>query len=1069
MKVKKPDHWMFHNLSQERYDRAFEIADLRTVHASLSGCCITEKKGEKESLRDNDYLNKIIEMLELSAIELQDSLLDNGKDNKNQFYKVCQDIFLLLRVLPLPEDEISKIKHIYKIIVFSYLGQKWESGRRFLIEKFELCRVRLDGEETWDIMLFKKIYMAFYHLIRKNDWSDLTTASTFIQELRNDQSRFEKQYLNSLEKKQLKGSSYELFGLYHLAKAVDLTAQFMINGKPSEVREQLDFHFEKAIEASEKSVNIEMNLILRMLMSTAKQMISNSIWMVTQRVNSRVTKFVHSITSSNKPVFELLYPQRLAILEKGLLDPAHKAIVVDLPTSSGKTLLAEFRILQALNQFSEENGWVVYVAPTRALVNQITMRLKRDLGAIGIIVEKMSGAIEVDSFEDNLLSDDIKFNVLVTTPEKLNLLVRDNIEEKLGGRPLALAVIDEAHNIEDKSRGLNLELLMANIKNDCTKSNFLLLTPFIPNRKQVAQWLDPDSPNAINLELSWTPNDRVIGALYPEGNRRAWKTVFETLLTSNERIQLEKKILIDDATPLNETRSNLNKTKLVVAATKQFLDRKGILAICLRPEYCWDLAIQLSDEMSEISKDEDIELVKRFISKELGKDFVLKSLLDKRIGIHHSGLPDEVKYLMEWLMERGKLRVLVATTTIAQGINFPVSTIFMASYAYPYTSHMPIRDFWNLVGRSGRTNQDSLGIVGIAVGDNEANKEQELKKVKEFVAKSTEELVSYMKKMVDDTIQIGRDFDLAEHFWKPEWSQFLQYITHMYNQCKELNDFETKSELFLRRTFGYSLINTAQKKILLEAVKQYGRKLDNNKGIATLSDATGFSMEAISQTMYKVKELGLNADSWNKSNIFSNSGNLQHLMGVMLRIPEIKSNLQDLVSGGGTITGETLARITNDWVSGKGIELIAKTHFNGDDQTSITECCRAIYSKLINSATWGLASLQKLPNSGLDFDKLSDEEKKMLKNLPAMIYYGVNTDEAILMRINNVPRSVAPFIGRKYKEENKDMYKSTTDQVSTWLNKLSDSDWDEAVKNDDISGNEYRKVWKILNGEQSIN
>ena len=50
--------------------------------------------------------------------------------------------------------------------------------------------------------------------------------------------------------------------------------------------------------------------------------------------------------------------------------------------ASGKTLIAEFRILQALNQFSDDNGWVVYVAPTRALVNQIASRLKRDLSPI---------------------------------------------------------------------------------------------------------------------------------------------------------------------------------------------------------------------------------------------------------------------------------------------------------------------------------------------------------------------------------------------------------------------------------------------------------------------------------------------------------------------------------------------------------------------------------------------------------------------------------------------------------------------------------------------------------------
>lgn len=142
-------------------------------------------------------------------------------------------------------------------------------------------------------------------------------------------------------------------------------------------------------------------------------------------------------------MLELLYPQKDAILNQGLLDPAHSAIVVNLPTSSGKTLVAEFKILQSLNQF--ENAWVAYVAPTKALVNQITRRLRNELGQepLSLRVESMSGALDVDSYEQAMI-DSSQFDILVTTPEKLNLLIRRGLEATLD-RPLALTVIDEAH------------------------------------------------------------------------------------------------------------------------------------------------------------------------------------------------------------------------------------------------------------------------------------------------------------------------------------------------------------------------------------------------------------------------------------------------------------------------------------------------------------------------------------------------------------------------------------------------------------------------------------------------
>ncbi|WP_419638261.1 DEAD/DEAH box helicase, partial [Thiolapillus sp.] len=104
------------------------------------------------------------------------------------------------------------------------------------------------------------------------------------------------------------------------------------------------------------------------------------------------------------------------------------AIVIDMPTSGGKTLLAQFRILQALNQFDvpDAPGWVAYVAPTRALSAQITRRLRRDFEPIGLRVEQLSGAIEVDAFEEELLTDQEKpFDVLVATPEKLSLVIRN--------------------------------------------------------------------------------------------------------------------------------------------------------------------------------------------------------------------------------------------------------------------------------------------------------------------------------------------------------------------------------------------------------------------------------------------------------------------------------------------------------------------------------------------------------------------------------------------------------------------------------------------------------------------
>jgi replicative superfamily II helicase len=140
-----------------------------------------------------------------------------------------------------------------------------------------------------------------------------------------------------------------------------------------------------------------------------------------------VARFVQEVTKQ-QAMFELLPPQRTALQEQGLLDQAATAVVVDIPTSGGKTLLAQFRMLQALNQFDAEKGWVAYVAPTRALTAQITRRLRRDFEPIGVRVEQLTGAVEIDTFEDDLLTetgDSPPFAVLISTPEKLQLVIRN--------------------------------------------------------------------------------------------------------------------------------------------------------------------------------------------------------------------------------------------------------------------------------------------------------------------------------------------------------------------------------------------------------------------------------------------------------------------------------------------------------------------------------------------------------------------------------------------------------------------------------------------------------------------
>ena len=166
--------------------------------------------------------------------------------------------------------------------------------------------------------------------------------------------------------------------------------------------------------------------------------------------------------------------------------------------------------------------------------------------------------------------------------------------------------------------------------------------------------------------------------------------------------------------------------------------------------------------------------------------------------------------------------------------------------------------------------------------------------------------------------------------------------------------------------------------------------------------------------------------------------------------------------GGAAVYKVVNNQFTTDWVNGTKLEALASRYF-GDDRDAMTECCQAIYGKLVNSATWGLSTIQKL---GIKEDNLSEEELQKMANLPAMIYYGVNSDEAILMRMNNVPRSVASEMGVEYKKDFDNIYKQSSYEIRQWIEGLSSDKWDVFAENKrGMSGSDYKAIWKVLNNE----
>ena len=1040
-----------------------------------------------ESAEDEPFLEQVAPAFELAAIEGLDELSRPAGENRglrDQAVAASFRAFDIRRLLPVPALTLDRLFFVLQLSAIAYCGDRWTDLRRWYREHGEALRAPSVAEAQWDRRLLYRLFECWVRLFRKDGWDDLDRIREIIAGLRNDQAIHEERRLRNGSQAEDRAIALRLAALYNWAKATETLARYMLQGGPGDPFGTLDKHFEAGIRAAAASGDAQHEMVLCWLHATARIMVTNSLWWATRAVNSRTSEFVRSLTHrEHQSMFELLPPQRAALLEQGLLDQAKTAIVVDMPTSGGKTLLAQFRILQALNQFRDDGGWVVYVAPTRALSAQITRRLRTDFAPIGLRVEQLTAAVEVDAFEEALLGDgDEPFDILVATPEKLSLVVRNRKVE----RPLALVVMDEAHNLESEGRGLRIELLLATVKRDCPQANFLLLMPYVEGSESVARWLaqDIDAGNAISLStVPWKPNERIVGlyrAVADDSARGGWHLDFETLTATEKAMPLHGTHRVGGVKPIDVPKSQV-LTKgvqkglgLQTAAIGAVMSARGTsVAVANRIPTVWKMAAEAARSLPEMDEVPlDIRLVQDFLRTEISADFRLVGMLGKGVGVHHAGLSDDVRALMEWLAETGSLRMLCATSTIAQGINFPVSSVFLSSRYVPQgprSVEIAPREFWNLAGRAGRIGHDSVGVVGLSEGTDRDS-------LIEFVSRSTGALVSRLVVLLDELAAQGSLARLSDVLWKDQWEDFRCYIAHLWAEKKNLDAVLADSEQLLRQTYGYtSMRNDPQQRqkadALLDATQSYARELAAMpQGIAELADSTGFSPEGVRAAMGGIGNLEsrLTVSDWAPESLFGNGGRMADLFGVMLRVPQLKQDLVEL--GGSGYDKSRISEITNDWVNGKGLEAIAREYFSRekDDEAgtaALTDACRAIYRTIVNSGTWGVSALSRV--SGIDFDTLSEADKRRINALPAMIYHGVSSEDAVLMRMNSAPRSAAEALGSLYREvTGEDERRYTVGKARRFLRGLGTDEWDGVrPEGAALSGSGYKRVWEILSGE----
>lgn len=386
--------WLRTAIGEDRLRETSTEASRRRLSAALNPA------SQEPDDRELQFVTNALEL------ELFDALDDEQR--ALELRAIAAETFQIARTLAWPEQPVAAAQWLLRLGCLAVIGDRSADFRRIITE-LQLPALPLDSPD-WGVRVWSSVLDIWLRLLRKQGWDDLDAVQERVVALRQAQRSVEPAFLRAAEDRQDIRPAWELMAQYHLAKAAEVLGVYLGQGSVDghyDIREQLEAQFDRAIGASARGQLIELETMSRLLARASRAMVDNSIWTVTRAVNSRVTRFVESLTTRERarPIFEMLPPQRRTLREEGLLGSGHRSVVVSLPTSSGKTFIAEFRILQALNQFDQENGWVAYLAPTRALVNQLATRLRRDFYSLGTVVEKVSPALEVDGLEAGMLTE----------------------------------------------------------------------------------------------------------------------------------------------------------------------------------------------------------------------------------------------------------------------------------------------------------------------------------------------------------------------------------------------------------------------------------------------------------------------------------------------------------------------------------------------------------------------------------------------------------------------------------------------------------------------------------------
>ncbi|KAJ5897270.1 Helicase C-terminal [Penicillium tannophilum] len=415
--------------------------------------------------------------------------------------------------------------------------------------------------------------------------------------------------------------------------------------------------------------------------------------------------------------------QASCLLARGLLS-GERHLVYTAPTGGGKSMVADVLLLKRI--IENPGRKAILVLPYVALVQEKLKWMRRIVQGVEKNVtdededdssfprkrwKKVPKQIRVTGFfggsrTTNTWADT---DIAICTIEKANSLINTAIEECSIGN-LAVVVLDELHMLDDEHRGYLLELMVTKLLLLQQDIQIVGMSATLSNTEMLAEWM-----NARFFISTYRPvpiDEYLVyeNAIYPAATSRQLFQTATKLASTLVPESIPPHRIIEPST--FKELGNAATNAMVALAVETASAGYGALVFCGSRNACQINAATIGEAMPHTEDKEELnkrlDLLADLRSLTCGLDPVLGNTVIKGTGFHHAGMTIEERELIAAAYDSGVLKVLIATCSLAAGVNLPARRVIIngARMGRELVGPAMLRQ---MCGRAGRKGKDDAG------------------------------------------------------------------------------------------------------------------------------------------------------------------------------------------------------------------------------------------------------------------------------------------------------------------------------------------------------------------------